>query len=391
MPRRSEKSKLIAAICEKYLQDILMLELSDDDEQEEVDEQFRVNMLILLNNRRSAHFGVPKSNHWERNVLKHFDENRFCQMMRLNQTEFAYLLNLIKDDNVFRNDYNAAQLSIDTQLKIVLFRLGSSGEGLSVRKVASLFGIGDGGTIQIVTRRVFNAIINLKQRFLYWPDERERLKLIAATEKEMPGCVGYIDGSEIKLAEAPVRNHEIFFSRKRQYSVKIQVICDHRLRIRQLTLGYPGSVHDAKMFSGCLLSKHPNRFLLTSQWIAGDSAYPLKPFLVTPFRQNSTEYSREERENFDKYFSKYHVRIENCFGALKEKFSSLKELKFRLHTIQNKRACNEWIMVCCILHNIFINFNNEYHESSVEPSVNLLPSTNLRHSLLNFIQNHPIV
>ncbi|XP_053969424.1 uncharacterized protein LOC128869445 [Anastrepha ludens] len=161
MPRRSEKSKIIAAICQKYTHDIFIVDESDEDEQEDIDESFRLNMLILLNNRRGVHLGIPKSNQWKLNVLEHLDEN------------------------------NTIQLPIELQLKIVLYRLGSSGEGLSIRKVASLFGVGDGGTIQIVTRRVFSAILNLKGRFLFWPNERERLKLVAATEKEMPGCVEF--------------------------------------------------------------------------------------------------------------------------------------------------------------------------------------------------------
>ncbi|XP_053960528.1 uncharacterized protein LOC128864795 [Anastrepha ludens] len=138
MLRRSEKSKIIAAICQKYTHDIFIVDESDEDEQEDIDESFRLNMLILLNNRRGVHLGIPKSNQWKLNVLEHLDENRFCQMLRVNQMEFDHLLILVKDDDVFRSDNNTIQLPIELQLKIVLYRLGSSGEGLSIRKVASL-------------------------------------------------------------------------------------------------------------------------------------------------------------------------------------------------------------------------------------------------------------
>lgn len=217
--------------------------------------------------------------------------------------KFEFVLDLIKDSDVFKTTNSKLQLPIDLQLKIVLFRLGSSGDGLTIRKVASIFGVGDGGTIQNVTRRIFKSIINLKHRFLYWPNDTERTKLVSETSHEMPGCVGHVDGSEIKLAEAPVKNHELYFSRKRQYSIKMQAVCDHKLRIRQVTIGYPGSVHDAKIFINCPLAKHPQNYLSISEWVAGDSAYPLKPFSVTPFRQNSSEHTREEREEFNKYFS----------------------------------------------------------------------------------------
>lgn len=343
-------------------------------------------MICLMMNRRSVHLGVPKSSIWQQSVLDNYDDNRFNQMVSVRPEEFAYILNLIKDDPVFNTSSSLSQLPIELQLKIVLFRLGSS--GISLRKMAAFFGVGDGGTIQKVTTRVFKAILNLKNRFLYWPNERERLRLISATSHEMPGCVGYIDGSEIKLAESPAKRHELYWSRKRQYSIKIQAVCDYKLRIRQVTIGYNGSVHDAKIFSNCPLAKNPERFLSGSQWIAGDSAYALKPYLLTPFRQNSAEHTQEDREQFNKYFSKYRVRIENCFGILKEKFSSLDELAFRMITDQNKKECNDWVMVCCILHNILRSFNdNDRIAQMFQPNFNLPASANTRHGLLNFIQN----
>ena len=308
-------------------------------------------------------------------------------MVRLLPAEFSHILELIKNDDVFKNS-QTSQLPTELQLKIVLYRLGSSGDGASVRKVASLFAIGDGGTIQKITRRVFKAILMLKDQFLYWPSEMERAQLVLETRNELPGCVGYIDGSEIRLAEAPSKKHELYFSRKRQYALKIQAICDHNLTIRQVAIGYPGSVHDAKIFSNCPLAKHPQRYLSNGQWIAGDSAYPLKSFLFTPFRTNSSEHTKEARDQFNKYFSKYRVRIENCFGHLKEKFGSLKELKFRMLNERNKKDCNDWIMVCCILHNILISYNSTDHDSDevLQQPINL-PTINNRNELLRFIEH----
>lgn len=353
---------------------------------------FLTNIATLLTNRRSIHLGVPKSNKWNQDVLTMFDDSRFNQMIRVRPEEFLHILDLIKDDDVFHTSPKTAQLPIDMQLKIVLYLLGSSGDGLSIRKVATLFGVGDGGTIQKVTKRVFKAILNLKDKFLSWPNAEERQQILFATKDEMPGCVGYIDGSEIKLSEAPGKDHELFFSRKRQYAVKVQAVCDYKLRIRQLTIGYPGSVHDAKIFLNSPLAKHPERFLSPPQWIAGDSAYPLKSFLLTPFRGNSIEHSKAERDLYNKHFSKYRVRIENCFGILKEKFNSLKELKFRMNSNENKIKCNNWIMVCCILHNILIQFNDENENKSeiLTAQINLPPISNTRISLLHFIQNQNI-
>ncbi|XP_050337645.1 uncharacterized protein LOC126763918 [Bactrocera neohumeralis] len=277
---------------------INLLDMNSSNEEDEAIENFNSYMLCVLNNRRGVHLGIPKSCECEQTVLRKFDDNRFYQMVRVRPEEFCYILNLIKHDEVFNTSSREVQLPVELQFKIVLYRLGSSGEGQSVRKVAFLFGVGDGALF---------SILKLKSKFLFWTHERERQQIVSSTSTEMPGCVGYVDGSEVKLSEAPVNEHTMYYSRKRQYAVKLQAICDYKLRIRQLIVGYPGSVHDAKIFSNCLLFKHPERFLSTSQWIAGDSAYPLKPFLITSFRQNSSEYTEEERHSFNKYFSKYRI------------------------------------------------------------------------------------
>ena len=134
----------------------------------------------------------------------------------------------------------------------------------------------------------------------------------------------------------------------------IQAVCDHKLKIRHLLIGYPGSVHDARMYANSDLSQKSENYFSDAQWLAGDSAYRLTDTVLTPYRKNSTFRTYKQRQTFNKYFSSYRVRIENCFGILKEKFSSLKELRIRIHdTISHQYACS-WILTCCVLHNIIL-------------------------------------
>ncbi|XP_055842713.1 uncharacterized protein LOC129909663 [Episyrphus balteatus] len=363
MPRSSFKTKFIQLYEQITLNDLWMLELfgeNDDktqEKQDEIIEDLTILMLIAENSRYGAPFlqhSVPKSNMFLENVLPHLDEDRFKQIVRVNWSNFDIILDLIKDDEIFHGPRSCRQLSVKTQLTIVLYRLGSSGEGGSIAKIARLFGIGDGGTIQNITERVFQAILKLKNKYLFWPDAQERKNLALETSNELPHCIGYVDGTEIKLAEKPSEDPEAYFSRKHIYSLKVQAVCDYKLRIRHMVLGYPGSVHDARIYNNCDLFTKEQDFFTGSEWLAGDSAYKLTGTVVTPFRENSVEMTAEKRKNFNRNFSKYRIRIEHCFGLLKERFSSLKELKIQIKNQSgNKLACR-WVLVCAILHNIIL-------------------------------------
>jgi len=40
---------------------------------------------------------------------------------------------------------------------------------------------------------------------------------------QFPQCIGFLDGSDFNLAEAPSLDHTSYFSRKQRYAIKAQV------------------------------------------------------------------------------------------------------------------------------------------------------------------------
>ncbi|XP_039968986.1 protein ALP1-like [Bactrocera tryoni] len=187
---------------------------------------------------------VPKSRVFLNEILWELDENRFKKITRVTWKTFDAILDLIKGDNLFNKIRSGKQFPIKTQLAIVLYRLGSSGEGATLSKIAGLFGISDGGIIQNLTERIFNALLNYKDQYLFWPNTEERKELVLETSSELPNCIGYVDGTEIPLAEKPSQDPEAYFSRKHINSVKAQAVCDHRLQIRHLVLDFPDDYFD---------------------------------------------------------------------------------------------------------------------------------------------------
>ena len=76
-----------------------------------------------------------------------------------------------------------------------------------------------------------------------------------------------------------------------------------------INVGWPGKVHDARMFSNSGLYKKANRGTLFPNWtskmgsiyvplvILGDPAYPLLTRLMKPYLENATSTAKEHLFN----------------------------------------------------------------------------------------------
>lgn len=97
---------------------------------------------------------------------------------------------------------------------------------------------------------------------------------------------------------------------------------------------------------------HNNQQIRNNQ-IKKISGYPLRPWLMTPFR-NPEAGTPEER--FNAMFTSIRSTIERCNGLLKARFRCLLQHR-TLHYAPTKAV--KIIKACCILHNICINNNVE--------------------------------
>ncbi|XP_049306164.1 uncharacterized protein LOC125776685 [Bactrocera dorsalis] len=317
MPRKSEKTKILDFIVDNCEDQIADVNDADDAAVDDILDCSMEEVIIILQCRRGIEKFIPKSITWRLDVLSELDDTRLKQMLRVDRFQFTHLVGLIKTDEVFNRLHSCKQFSIELQVAVVLYRLGAYGENASIRKIASIFGIGDGSTIGVITERVFKAFQRLERKIIFWPDYAERNLIVSQTFNELPYCIGYVDGTEIALAEAPVHNHTTYFSKNRRYSIKAQVVCDHKCRIRHIVVGHVGSAHDAKVYKTCALFLEESKFFSGFQWLAGDSAYPISKTLITPYRSNSKQLDIEKRNEFNRRHSKYRVRIIKLFWVVK--------------------------------------------------------------------------
>ena len=177
--------------------------------------------------------------------------------------------------------------------------------------------------------------------------------------------LGAIDGSHVPVA-APVLNHSDYFNRKGWYSVVVQAVVDHRYRFLDVYTGWPGSVHDARIFAhSTLYKKGVAGELLPSEtrqlcgvtiplFLIGDSAYPLIPWLMKPYVQ-SLLTTDEKKKIID---SRARIVVENAFSRLKARWQRLMKRNDML--VENVPTI---IAAACILHNVCEIHNETFDES----------------------------
>ena len=173
---------------------------------------------------------------------------------------------------------------------------------------------------------------------------------------KLPQCAGSIDGSHIPVTP-PALNHTVYFNRKGWYSVILQAVIDHQYLFRDVYIGWPGSVHDARVFANSsLFKKAENGLILKGEsmavgrcnvpvFVIGDSAYPLISWLMKPFPDN--DRMTDEQKVFNYRLSRARIVVENAFGRLKARWRRLqKKIDMHIDNVPNVVAA------FCVLHNI---------------------------------------
>lgn len=123
--------------------------------------------------------------------------------------------------------------------------------------------------------------------------------------------------------------------------------------------GWPGRVHDAKVFlNSTMLEIGETKCQNGRYYLFGDCDYPMKSWLLTPYRD--TYHLTRNETNFNKNLSARRQVIERAFGLLKGGFCRLKYCCMK----DVKEICNV-ITAACVLHNICI-FSGEEKEEFME-------------------------
>lgn len=373
--------------------------------------QYMMNCLLvlifwkLLNNRgydssgRALPYPRLLNRSFFESVVPSFSDDEFRRHFRLQRIHFRELCRSLPQSLSLATRKRRPPLPVALSLSILIYRLASNA---CVRDLSTRFGVSESTVVRSCKRLIPLLIIILKP-LLSFPSTIDDFRRSSAEFRHLrggvkgfEGVVGAVDGCHIPLDVAPINDQRSYFNRKQFHSVLLQGytlnhmkdlyflfvllislcvsvwygvfvfvcvyvfrVCAHRcVNARgifiDINVGWPGSVHDARVFRNSSLfslgSSLPPPFFLIA-----DSAYPLYRWILTPFR---VPISRR-MFRFNKHLSTMRIAVEHAFGRLKGRWRMLRRsLNVGFDDV------NQYIFLAVLLHNFCEyrddSWDNEY-------------------------------
>ncbi|KAK9980270.1 hypothetical protein ABG768_013646 [Culter alburnus] len=279
--------------------------------------------------------------------LEQYTSEELYARFRFGRDDIKYIADLVRPTLQHQTQRSHA-LSVEEQCFIALhfYACGTFyqviGDNMGVRK----------STVSNVVKAMSVALGSLINQFVSFPKDDQT----AQTKHK------FFQMGNIPSTIAPCEREWEYVNRNGRHSINIKLVGSADLIITNCVVKWPGSVHDARILRESALyrelqSHQPNGIVL------GDSAYPLLPWLMTPFSVANTP----EQERFNSSHCKTRCAIERLNGILKRRFACLNYLR-----VQPKVACNIFL-ACIVFHNIATRRHVPLDDNFDEPELDVEP------------------
>lgn len=205
-------------------------------------------------------------------------------------------------------------------------------------------------SVSKITKDVTQCLVGVCREFVVMPTDVAELRTIMHGFYEyanFPNVVGAVDGTHIRI-KAPSTDEHLYVNRKNYHSINVQGVCNSQMKFLNIVARWPGATHDAFIWSNSNLNDMFEARTIDEGWLLGDSAYPLRPWLLTPVLNPTTRHQQR--------YNAAHMRarsvVERSFGVLKCRFRCVDTSGGTL--LYTPLKCCQIFIACVVLHNICI-------------------------------------
>ncbi|KAJ6803949.1 protein ALP1-like [Iris pallida] len=317
------------------------------------------------------------------------ESKKFESVFKISRKTFNYICSLVREDLMVKNfAFNDGKtLSIDDQVAVALRRL-SSGE--SLLNIGVSFGMNH-STVSQVTWRFVEAMEERGFHHLRWPNSEEEMGSIKSKFEKirgLPNCCGAIDTTHIMMCLPSLDPaNKVWRDHAKNHSMVLQAVVDPEMRFRDIVTGWPGSMDDFLLLRNSGFFKlcekggrlNGNKMVLSEgsevrEYVAGDEAFPILPWLLTPYQGSQLSESKSE---FNRRHSATRIVAQRALARLKEMWKIVQGEMWR----PDKHRLPRIILVCCLLHNIIIDMEDEERD---EMPLSHIHDTSYKQQFCNF-------
>ena len=139
-------------------------------------------------------------------------------------------------------------------------------------------------SVSYVLSDVIECLVRVANTYIFMPTNQGALNEIKRGFHEIegfPNAIDAIDGTHIKI-KAQTTDEHLYVNRKYFHSINVQCQCYSKQKFLNIVAKWPGSTHDSFICNNSSLKLIFDNGTISDGWLLGDSAYPLRPWLLTP-------------------------------------------------------------------------------------------------------------
>lgn len=216
-------------------------------------------------------------------------------------------------------------------------------KGDFLSETADLHGISKSSASRIIPSVCSSLVKHYPVRYPTDPGKLLQMKTKFFQVASFPNVVGCIDGVLVGI-QTPYEHEVSYVCRKGFHAINVQAISDADMRFINIVVKWPGATHDSFILNNSeiagVLAQH------NLGWLLGDSGYPLKTFLMTPF----IHAVQGQQLRYKLAHARTRNVVERSFGILKARFRCLDRSGGSI-CYQPEKAVTI-IAVCFSLHNV---------------------------------------
>ncbi|XP_021703681.1 putative nuclease HARBI1 [Aedes aegypti] len=300
------------------------VELLESESESDSDSDFENLFLSVISEK--TRIKRKRVGNFVNDVVEKYTDEEFRRNFRLKKATAEMILERFAQSGFYHSNTGRGRRNVPAKEQMYAFIWFSANKN-SYREISNLFNLSESSFYKSLNY-VLDFFYDLSKSVIRFPESEHEKEKIASDFRGIagfPNVIGCIDGSYIYIRKPANKIRSTYVNRHDLLSMTLQGICDVNRRFLDVCVGSPSRIHDSRVFSLSPISEEISGICHGKYHLLGDAAYPLREYLLTPFKDYGN-LSHKER-NYNLKHSQTRVKIENSFSVFKRKISSANKVR----------------------------------------------------------------